>query len=170
MSGACLLLEREIRTDEERVASGVEEAEDVYDADLSSDKMTSFPEETQLGSSTEMGLVASAAQSLLVDDTSEGTLVAGSLLYGRKRRSDNYGEDWHQFGVGSCLTRRQRVWKGRRALATCRINLEKGFNPFSSGQDALETEEGCEEMPQSLGRKVEDAAPGRGVNGEFFVV
>ncbi|RZS18354.1 hypothetical protein BHM03_00050605 [Ensete ventricosum] len=46
----------------------VEEAEDVCNVDLSSDKMTSFPEETQLGSSTEMGLVTSVAQSLLVDD------------------------------------------------------------------------------------------------------
>ncbi|RWV96026.1 hypothetical protein GW17_00041299 [Ensete ventricosum] len=55
-----------------------EEAEDVHDTNLSSDRMTFFPEETWSGSSTEMGLVASAAQSLLVGEVRlpEGTSLA----------------------------------------------------------------------------------------------
>ncbi|RRT32747.1 hypothetical protein B296_00043289 [Ensete ventricosum] len=86
MSDACLLLGREICTDEERVSFKAEEAEDVHDTNLSSDRMTFFPEETWSGSSTEMGLVAFVEQSLLVNEVRlparEGVGVCAGWLSG----------------------------------------------------------------------------------------
>ncbi|RWW35846.1 hypothetical protein BHE74_00059178 [Ensete ventricosum] len=102
MGGACLLLEREICSDEERVVFGTEEAEDVRDADLSSDWMTFFFEETRLGPSTKMGLATSTAQSLLVDDArlAQELALTGSLLGGRAEHRETTGRDFSRSTAG----------------------------------------------------------------------
>ncbi|RWW60097.1 hypothetical protein BHE74_00032926 [Ensete ventricosum] len=97
------------------------EVEDVCDVDLSSDRTTFFPEETLSGSSTKMGLVASIAQSLLVDDAR--LPVKGGAAE---------GEFEEAVVVKVCFP----------FFTDFKINLEKGFNPFSSKQGALEAEVG----------------------------